>query len=117
MKKRLYIFIILLIIIFLTGCNNILKPSLEISQINQGLTYNSEIPFYSGYVKNNGTKSAKFTEIHFKIYATKDKNSTIATGWDYLGEIAPGQKKYFKVLFNLPTLTDINNYNIKFKYD
>ena len=120
-KKITIITSLLLLLVFaLTACNGMNggTPQLEITSIERGVTHDTDTPYYIGYVENLGDGSAKYTEARIKVYASEDKNATINSDQYYIGEIKPGQEKFFR--FNFPEfapLTDISNYDITFDYE
>jgi hypothetical protein len=121
-RKAIALVISLLVIISigLTGCTNVFKgePNLKITSIEGGVTYDTDTPYYIGYVKNTGDGTANYTKAKIIVYANEDKNATINVDQYYIGEIKPGQERFFR--FNFPEfapLTDISNYEINFQYD
>lgn len=120
-KKLFFISLLILLLAFtLTSCDNIIEgnPDLKITSIERGVTHDTDMPYYIGYVKNEGRGTAKYTEAKIIVYASEDKKATINSDRYYIGEIKPGQEAFFR--FNFPTfapLTDISNYDISFNYE
>ena len=100
------------------GCDQYLKPELQVIEIRKEVTFDTRVPYYLGKVKNYGNKEALFAEIEIIVYANESKGGQIAISKDYIGNIAPGETKTFRVyFFYLHSSTDISNYDIKFDYE
>lgn len=102
----------------MSGCDNLFAPNLQVTEISKEIEFESRIPFYMGKVKNFGHEEAKYAEIEIHVFAAEEHYSQIAISDDYLGTIEPGESKNFKVyFFYLHPMTDISNYEIKFRYE